>query len=68
MSLIESFLMKIAVPKIEQYSLEEWEAKILPHLKEEAMKLPVGQGQEEAMIVIDALDKIANFEASRKLP
>ena len=59
-------LLKMMIPAMEKMGLEEWETLGLPAVKGIAMNLKAGNGQEEMLILADALDKIVKFEATRK--
>jgi hypothetical protein len=61
-------LLKMLAPMMESAGLQEWQSVGLPKVKALAMDLKVGEGQEEALILADALDKIVQFEAKRQIP
>lgn len=65
---MESEILALLLPEIEKVSLEEWETVGLPALTAKAKSLAPGKGQEEALILVNALDQIAKFEATRQLP
>lgn len=58
-------MMKLVLPLLEQAGLEEWTTIGLPACQGIAKNLAPGKGQEEALIFVDALDKIVKFEATR---
>jgi hypothetical protein len=66
MNAIEAQLLKMFLPDLETMALNEWSTKGLPELTAKANALPKGGGQEEALILINALDQIMKFEASRQ--
>ena len=61
-------MLKMLAPMMESAGLQEWQSVGYPKVQEIAKKLAVGEGQEEALILADALDKIMQFEAKRQIP
>lgn len=55
------------LPAIEAEGLAKWNSAFLPLCQNFAKSLPLGKGQEEATILVSALDQIVKFEASRKI-
>lgn len=60
-------LVEVFLPEIEGIALDKWETIGLPKVTALAKSVPTGSGQEELLILVDAMDKIAKFEATRKL-
>ena len=58
-------MLKMVLPMMEQAGLQEWETIGVPALTGVAKSLAAGKGQEEALIIVDALDKIMKFESTR---
>lgn len=58
-------LLKMILPMLETAGLEEWTTVGLPAATGVAKSLAPGKGQEECLIMVDALDKIVKFEATR---
>jgi len=59
--------LKLMLPLLEQAGLKEWSDVGYPALMGVAKHLELGKGQEEAVILINALDQIMKFEASRSV-
>ena len=68
MNPIVSQLLKMFGPMLESQGLAEWQSVGLPKCQALANALAKESGQEEALIAVDALDKIMQFEFSRPIP
>lgn len=68
MNPVESEVLKLLLPELESVGLQEWSSVGLTALQAKAKSLAPGKGQEEALIMVDAIDKIMKFEATRQLP
>jgi hypothetical protein len=68
MNAIEAEILQLLLPTLEASAMTEWQTVGLPAVTAKAMSLAPGKGQEEAMILVNALDQIVKFEVARKLP
>lgn len=67
MNAIEASVLKLLLPELESVSVSEWESVGLPAITAKAKTLAPGSGQEEALILVSALDQIVKFEATRQI-